>query len=142
MSLQPQAVSPIPEETACVACAAFPKGNCYMRMRDELGVFFSDQDFAHLYPNCGHAAETPWRLALITIMQFAENLSDRQAAESVRDRIDWKYALYLELTDIGFDFSVLSEFRDRLRNSGTEQQLLEILLQQFQQKGLLKARGR
>lgn len=142
MSLQPQAVPPIPEETARVAHAAFPKGNRYLRMRDELGVFFSDQDFAHLYPNCGHAAQTPWRLALITIMQFAENLSDRQAADAVRARIDWKYALSLELTDIGFDFSVLSEFRDRLRNSGTEQQLFEMMLQQFQHKGLLKAHGR
>lgn len=142
MSLQPQAIPPIPEETTRVARAAFSKGNRYMRMRDELGVLFSDQDFAHLYPNCGHAAQTPWRLALITIMQFAENLSDRQAAEAVRARIDWKYALSLELTDTGFDFSVLSEFRDRLRASGAEQQLLEIMLQAFQQKGLLKAHGR
>jgi transposase len=75
-------------------------------------------------------------------MQFAENLSDRQTAEAVRARIDWKYALSLELTDTGFDFSVLSEFRDRLRASGAEQQLLEIMLQAFQQKGLLKAHGR
>jgi transposase len=142
MSLQPQAVPSIPEETARVARAAFSKGNRYMRMRDELSVFFSDQDFAHLYPHCGYAAQAPWRLALITIMQFAENLSDRQAAEAVRARIDWKYALSLELTDTGFDFSVLSEFRDRLRASGAEQQLLEIMLQKFQQKGLLKAHGR
>ncbi|MBD2077244.1 IS1182 family transposase [Phormidium sp. FACHB-592] len=142
MSLQPQAIPPVPEETSRVVHAAFPKGNRYMRMRDELGVFFSDQAFAHLYPHCGHAAQTPWRLALITIMQFAENLSDRQAAEAVRARIDWKYALSLELTDTGFDFSVLSEFRDRLRASGAEQQLLEIMLQAFQQKGLLKAHGR
>ncbi|MBW4442079.1 MAG: hypothetical protein KME10_12735 [Plectolyngbya sp. WJT66-NPBG17] len=93
MLLQPQAVPPIPEETACVARAAFVKGNRYMRMRDELGVFFSDQDFVQLYPNCRHAAETPWRLALITIVQFAENLSDHQAADADRARIDWKYAL-------------------------------------------------
>ena len=106
MSLQPQAIPPVPEETSRVVRAAFPKGNRYMRMRDELGVFFSDQAFAHLYPKCGHAAQTPWRLALITIMQFAENLSDRQTAEAVRARIDWKYALSLELTDTGFDFSV------------------------------------
>lgn len=142
MSLQPQAVPPIPAETARVARAAFPKGNRYTRMRDELGVFFSDQDFAQLYPKCGHAAATPWRLALITIMQFAENLSDRQAADAVRARIDWKYALSLELTDIGFDFSVLSEFRDRLRTTGADQQLLEIMLRQLQQQGLLKVHGR
>ncbi|MBW4490863.1 MAG: transposase [Trichocoleus desertorum ATA4-8-CV12] len=142
MSLQPQAIPPIPEETAYVACAAFAKENRYLRMRDELGVFFKDQDFARLYPQCGHAAQTPWRLALITIMQFAENLSDRQAADAVRARIDWKYALSLDLTDAEFNFSVLSEFRDRLRASGAEQQLLEIMLQQFQQQDLLKAHGR
>ncbi len=142
MSLQPQAVPPIPAETARVARAAFSKGNRYLRLRDELGVLFSDQDFAQLYPHCGHAAAAPWRLAMITIMQFAENLSDRQAADAVRARIDWKYALSLELTDIGFDFSVLSEFRDRLRTRGADQQLLEIMLRQLQQKRLLKAHGR
>jgi transposase len=47
-------------------------------------------------------------------MQFAESLSDRQAAEAVRARIDWKYALSLPLNDSGFHYSVLSEFRDRL----------------------------
>ena len=142
MSLHPQLLPAIPEETVRIARAAFAKGNLYMRMRDELGVFFTDADSASLYPRCGQTAQAPWRLALITIMQFVETLSDRQAAEAVRARIDWKYALSLELTDIGFDFSVLSEFRDRLQNSGTEQQLLEIMLQQFQQKGLLKAHGR
>jgi transposase len=88
MSLQPQSLTPIPEETIRVAQAAFVKGNRYMRMRDDLGVFFQDEDFAALYPRCGHTAQAPWRLALITIMQFVENLSDRQAADAVRARID------------------------------------------------------
>lgn len=141
MSLQPQSLPCIPEETAHVARAAFAKGNLYMRMRDELGVFFADADFASLYPRCGHAAEAPWRLALITIMQFVENLSDRQAAEAVRARIDWKYALSLELVDAGFDHSVLSEFRDRLLAGHVEEQLLDLMLKRFQRQGLLKARG-
>src|SRR5438477_3991682 len=108
MTLHPQPSAVIPEETARVACAAFPKGNVYMRMRDKLGSIYDDQTFAPLFPACGQPAESPWRLALILIMQFAENLSDRQAADAVRSRIDWKYALGLELTDPGFDFSVLS----------------------------------
>ncbi len=83
-------------------------------MRDELGTFYEDADFADLFPNRGQPAFSPWRLALITVMQFAEGLSDRQAAEAVRSRIDWKYALSLELEDSGFDFSILSEFRQRL----------------------------
>ena len=113
MSLHPEVFALTPEDTVLVAQAAFPKGNRYMRMRDELGTLYDDQTFAALFPACGQPAESPWRLALVLIMQFAENLSDRQAADAVRARIDWKYALSLDLTDPGFDFSVLSEFRDR-----------------------------
>ncbi len=104
MSLHPQAIPPIPEETARVAHAVLPEGNTYMQMRDELGTLYQDQDFADLFPTRGQAAEAPCRLALITIMQYAEGLTDRQAADAVHTRIDWKYALSLELTDPGFDF--------------------------------------
>jgi transposase len=114
MSLHPQPIAPVPEQTIHVAAAAFPKGNPYLTLRDQLGTIFQDEDFATLFPAWGYPGLPPWRLALITIMQFRENLADRQAAEAVRARIDWKYLLGLELTDPGFDFSVLSEFRDRL----------------------------
>ncbi len=67
--------------------------------------------FDGLYPHEGQPAASPWRLALITVLQFAENLPARQAADAVRARIDWKYLLGLELTDPGFDYSVLCEFR-------------------------------
>jgi transposase len=113
MSLQAQSIPRIPETTTKIARRAFRKGNVYMQMRDVLGTFFTDDQFADLYPADGQPAYAPWRLALVSIMQFAENLSDRQAADAVRARIDWKYALSLELTDEGFDFSVLSEFRQR-----------------------------
>ena len=142
MSLQPQEVAPVPETTARIARLAFRKGNVYMRMRDELGSIYQDGLFATLFPRRGQPAEAPWRLALVTVMQFAEGLSDRQAADAVRGRIDWKYALSLELDDPGFDFSVLSEFRDRLISGGLEQQLLDAMLVQFRTRGLLKARGR
>jgi transposase len=99
MSLQPQEVPPVPDETRRVARAAFPKGNVSIRMRDALGAIYHDQLFAPLLPTRGQPAASPWRLALTTIMQFAEGLSDRQAADAVRSRIDWKYALSLELTD-------------------------------------------
>jgi transposase len=104
MSMRPQEISPVPEETARVARAANPKGNVYMHQRDELGSIYEDQMFVDLFPRRGQPAEAPWRLALVTVMQFMEGLSDRQAAEAVRERIDWKYALGLELTDPGFDF--------------------------------------
>jgi transposase len=112
-----------------------------MRMRDELGTLYEDHVFAHLFPALGQPAASPWRLALTTVMQFAEGLSDRQAADAVRSRIDWKYALSLELTDSGFDHTVLSEFRTRLVAGQAEQLLLETLLSQLQARGLLKARG-
>lgn len=141
MTLHPQPVPPIPAQTAQVAHAAFPKGNLYIRLRDTLGVFFTDDDFAALYPRCGHLAQSPWQLALITVMQYVESLSDRQAAEQVRARIDWKYALSMELTDSGFDHSALSEFRDRLLKGNAEEQLLNSMLVRLQQAELLKAGG-
>jgi len=141
MSLHPHVVEPVPEETARVAHAAFPKGHPYLTFRDALGTIFQDEDFTALFPAWGQPGLPPWRLALVTIMQFRENLADRQAAEAVRARIDWKYLLSLELTDPGFDFSVLSAFRDRLLAGSAEELLLEKLLERCQALGLLTARG-
>ena len=141
MSLQPQPIPPIPETTAEVARAAFPKGNVYMQMRDALGSIYSDDVFARLYPPDGQPSISPWRLALVTVMQFAENLTDRQAADAVRGRMDWKYVLSLELTDAGFDFSVLSEFRMRLVEGEAGTILLDELLTLCRERGWLRARG-
>lgn len=142
MTLHPRFICDVPEETLRVAKAAFRRGNRSMHMRDELGTVFTDEQFADLFPPVGQPAEAPWRLALVTVLQFAENLTDRQAADAVRGRIDWKYALSLELTDEGFDFSVLSEFRSRLVTNGAEGRLFQIMLTQFEERGLLKARGK
>src|SRR5918998_2676788 len=142
MSLHARKPDAIPEETARVARAAFPNGNLYMRMREALDAIYADEDFADLFPTRGQPAEAPWRLALVTIFQFAEHLSDRAAADAVRGRIDWKYALSLELTDAGFDHTVLSEFRSRLLVGGAERRLLDLLLRRARARGLLKARGR
>jgi transposase len=141
MSLHVSLSAPIPEETSRVARAAFPKGNVFMQMRDALGPIYSNPQFAPLFSYTGQPAEAPARLALVLVMQFAEGLSDRQAADAVRGRIDWKYALGLELTDPGFDASVLSEFRTRLTTGAVEHLLLDTLLTQLQERGLLKARG-
>jgi len=142
MSLHPQHPIPsVPEQTARIARAAFPKGSPYLTLRDTLGTIFVDGHFADLYPKQGQPACPPWRLALITLMQFREGLSDRQAAEAVRARIDWKYLLGLELSDPGFDFSVLCEFRDRLLAGGAQERLLERVLEVARELGVLKARG-
>ena len=142
MSLHPQATYPIPEETQRVARAAFPRGNLYMQVADHLGPIYHDAQFAALYPTRGQPAEAPARLALATVLQFAEGLSDRQAADAVRSRIDWKYVLGLDLTDPGFHHTVLSEFRTRLLTGEAEQLLLEALLTLVRAQGLLKTRGR
>jgi transposase len=142
MSLHPAPLGPVPEETARVARAAFPKGTLYLLLRDELGPIYDDPSFADLFSARGQPAEAPWRLALVTVVQFAENLPDRQAAEAVRGRIDLKYLLGLDLTDPGFDASVLCEFRARLVSEEAEQRLLDRLLTLCRERGLLKARGR
>ncbi len=142
MSLRPQSVPPVPEETARIARAAFPKGNLYLQLRDEIGVLFDDADFAALFPSRGQPAYAPWRLALITIFQFIENLSDRAASESVRARIDWKYALSLDLEDSGFDSTVLCEFRARLIAGEAENSLFDKLLDWCRGRKMLKARGK
>lgn len=142
MSLHPYSIPPIPEETERVAKAAFPKGTLYMTIRNELGSLFEDHQFTALFAQRGQPAEAPWRLALVTILQFVENLSDRQAADAVRARLDWKYLLSLELTNPGFDASILCEFRARLLAAGAEHLLFDTLLSHLRTRGLLKAHGR
>ena len=140
--LQPQPPGSVPADTARVARAAFPKGSPLIALRDELGAVFRDDDFAALYPALGQPAYPPWRLALVTVLQFREGLSDRAAADAVRARIDWKYLLGLDLDDAGFDFSVLSEFRARLVEHGAEHVLLDRVVEACRERGLLKTRGR
>jgi len=103
-----------------------------MRVRDRLGALYQDEDCVGLYPATGQPAFAPWRLALVVVCEYVEGLTDRQAAEAVRNRIDWKYALSLDLTDAGFDASIVSEFRQRL----TEHQQASLLLEKLVQVGL------
>ncbi|GKQ37116.1 IS1182 family transposase [Streptomyces sp. A012304] len=142
MSLRGVELVEIPEETARVARAVFPKGCLAMRMRDVLGPVFADADFGELFPTRGRPAVSPARLALVSVLQFAEGLTDRQAAHAVRSRLDWKYALSLELTDTGFDFSVLSEFRARLVEADSGRAVFDAVLRAAGEAGLVKAGGR
>ena len=142
MSLRPLPAGSIPEETQRVAHGAFPKGTLCLRIADELGPLYGDDQFADLFPTRGQPAASPARLALTSVLQYVEGLSDRQAADAVRGRIDWKYALALELTDPGFDHTVLSEFRSRLVQGQAELQLLDTLLQRCRERGLIRPRGR
>ena len=142
MSLRPTSSGPVPASTAAVARAALPRGNPYLSLRDALGPVFADPQFAALFPSHGQPAEAPWRFALVTLLQYAENLSDRRAADAARGRIDWKHLLGLELADPGFDASVLSEFRSRLVTGRAETLLLDTLLALCRERKLLTPRGR
>jgi transposase len=142
MSLKSEPFPSVPEATARLAHIVCPKGGLCLWIGDELSTVFQDEQFASFFPRRGQPAEAPWRLALVTVLQFVEGLSDRQAAEAVRTRIDWKYALRLELEDLGFDFSLLCEFRARLLQGRGEALLFEALLSHAKERGWLKARGR
>jgi transposase len=142
MTMHPQAIYLIPAETERVARAAFPKGSLIMRICDEIGMLMTDRELAQLFPNVGQEALSPSRLLMVTVFQFIEGLTDRQAADAVRRCIDWKYALALELTDPGFDASVLNEFRDRLLAAEQGVRLLDHFLATCRERGLVKARGK
>ena len=142
MTLRPQPLPPIPETTAAAVQAAFPKGNLYVALRTEFGTLYDDQLFADLYPPAGRPVEVaPWRLALVLVMQYIEGLTDRQAADAVRRCMDWKYALSLDLTDSGFDFTLLHDFRHRLLAHEAGQRFLDTLLATCKARGWIKARG-
>ena len=137
--MQPHPWPEVPASTARVAKRAFRKGSLAMRARDELGAWYRDEAFGALYGTRGAPGISPARLAMVTVLQFTENLAGRQAAAAVRGRLDWKYCLGLELDDEGFDFSVLSEFRSRLVAGAMEAALLEALLARLGELGLVGA---
>ncbi|MEV6868763.1 transposase [Streptosporangium subroseum] len=141
MSLCARDPGGVPLQTAKVARAAFPNGCLGMRIRDALGPVFRDKDFADLFPRRGRPAWSPGQLAMVMVLQYVEGLSDRQAAVAVRDRIGWKYAMGLELSDPGFDFSVLSEFRDRLVEGSAERRVPTRVLEACRTAGLLGSGG-
>jgi transposase len=142
MSLEPRSDDGVPELTARVVRAAFPKRTLAIGIREALGPLFADEDFAAAFPGRGRPAASPGALALVSVLQYAEGLSDRQAADQVRARMDWKFLLGLELDDPGFDFTVLGDFRSRLIGHGLEERVLEAVLARLSGAGLLRAGGR
>lgn len=111
-------------------------------VRDELGELFADAEFAEAFAVRGQPGWSPGRLSMITVLQAVENLTDVQAAQAVRLRLDWKYLLGLSLTDRGLDDSVLSEFRSRIVANSMEARVLDLLVARLVELGLLKAGGK
>src|SRR5512132_2093559 len=142
MTMWPRSSRAVPDMTAPVARAAFPNGCLAIRIRDALGEVFEDAQFAELFATRGRPAVSPARLALVSVLQYVEGLSDWQAVDAVRGRIDWKYALGLELADTGFDASVLSEFRARLVADDAAERLLQRMLDRLRERGLVPRGGR
>ena len=140
--MQPRPWPEVPADTARVARRAFRKGALAIRARDELGSWYGDEAFGGAYGVRGAPGISPAQLAMVTVLQFAENLTDRQAADAVRGRLDWKYCLGLALEDEGFDFSVLSEFRARLVAGSLDRAVLDLLLDRLKALGLVKPGGR
>jgi transposase len=142
MTLRPQSLPPVPEAMAAALHAAFPRGNLDVELRAEFGTLYDDQLFADLYPPSGRPVEVaPWRLALVVVMQYIEGLTDPQAADAVRRCMDWKYALGLELTDPGFDFSLVHDFPQRILAHAAGQRFLDAFLAACKARGWIKARG-
>jgi transposase len=111
-------------------------------IRDRLGQWLEDEDFASAFGTRGRPGWSPSRLALVTVLQRAENLTDRQAAEAVRTRLDWQYLPGLPIDDAGFDHTVLAEFRGKVADAGLEQVALDALLARLAAGGLVKAGGK
>jgi len=145
MSMQPVGW-PEPDPVVAAAIAAKYRGArprpLAVLVRDRLGQWLEDEQFAAAFGVRGRPGWSPSRLALVTVLQRAENLTDRQAAEAVRTRIDWQYLLGLPLDDPGFDHSVLAEFRARVAEAGLEQVALDALLARLAADGLVKAGGK
>lgn len=132
----------MPEDTGLIGAKLLPANSPYRLIGDGLYEQYDEAEYADLYSAEGKPAISPVILDFVTVFQFMENLSDRAAAEALCMRIDWKYALHLPLDYAGFDFSVLSEYRDRLIKHRAEARHFEQLLQQLQSLGLIKRRGR
>jgi len=145
VSVQPQPwPEPSPEVAAAIRAMYGGKREVPLAVavRDRLGELFPDAEFATAFGQRGRPGWAPGRLALVTVLQKVENLTDRQAADQVRENLAWKYALGLELADPGFDHSVLSEFRTRVVAHGLEERALDLLLAALVARGLLGAGGK
>ncbi|MFL4901656.1 transposase [Streptomyces sp. MMS24-I2-30] len=140
--MRPEGLPEVPAQTAAVARAAFPQGSLAIRVRDRLAEVFADEPFVDAFGVRGAPGLSPGVLSLVTVLQFAEDLTDRQAAAMAVRAIDWKYALGAELTDTGFDASVLSRFRTRLAGHSMERVVFDRLLEHCKDEGLVTAGGK
>ncbi len=144
VSVQPR---PWPKPAEVIVAAvrakyAWREAPLAVQVRDRFGELFPDVEFESAFAGRGRPGWSPGRLALVTVLQMAEGLTDRQAAEAVREKLSWQYALGLDLDDPGFDHTVLSEFRARVVDHGLEERVLDLLLDRLVEVGLLGPGGK
>jgi transposase len=142
MCLKIQSPWPMPEETGRIGKMLLEENDPYRLSGDQLFEKWKEEEFADLYSSEGKPGYSPVILAFVSVFQCMERLADRQAAQALRMRLNWKHALHLPLEDAGFDFSVLSEFRDRLIEGKAEKWVFEKLVEEIRAMGLIKERGK
>jgi len=142
MCLKIQSPWPMPAETERIGRKLLKENDVYRLIGDRLFEQLNEEEYADLYSAEGKPGISPILLAFLSVFQFMEKLADRQAVNALRMRLDWKYALHLPLEYEGFDFSVLSEFRDRLIKGQAEGRVFEKLVKQIREMGLIKEHGK
>ena len=140
MCLKPRPLPPIPEETREIGERLFDKTTLPRQLGDEYSDVLPDEEFRSMYSNLGQPAYSPARLTVVSLLQANEHLPDRAAAYMVRARMDWKYALHLPLNDLGFDPSILCEYRERVIRNERERMVFDRFLERLQENGWLKGR--
>jgi len=104
--------------TAAFCSTLLEPGSLYYFLAEHRREIFADAKFAHLYPSgTGRPSIPASRIASVMVLQTLEGLSDREALDQVRYNLRWKLALGLDLEDRGFDPSVLTYWRNRIKNS-------------------------
>ena len=136
---RPASIPPLPLDTADAARSTFNIENVYLSIGDQIDQLFSDLKLADLDSSGARQANKLCKLAMITSFQFAENLPDRLAAQSLRSRTDWMYALHLSLVNPGLEPASLCEFRQQLLSNPSGQQVFHDMLDRLARIGLLSS---
>jgi IS5 family transposase len=130
-------------DAAALCRQLVPEGSVEAFLADHRRELFPDELFADLFPSGRGRPSIPADvMATVMVLQALDGLSDRDAARALRDRISWKVAAGLALTDEGFDYSVLTYWRTRLRASEQPERIFEAVRAVVEATGVLKGKTR
>jgi Transposase domain (DUF772) len=140
--LQSVPIPPLPADSAHAAKSVFNIENLYVAIGDQLDSLCADLRWDDVNAFGDMPAQTSFILAMVTVFQFAENVPDSQAADAVRMRMDWKYALHLPMDYPGFPSSELGAFRQGLSGNKAGQRVFQQMLAHLAKLGLLRSRDK